>query len=133
MSCCFTPGYLTDYNITPLHRAVCPLLYCYLEFYLTVGLLFLHHAHKNLPKISVKGVSSVHTVVGRFHLADVYMSTAGHPVQSSQIPPALTWALIFPDCLLSTTYPFPLARCFVRLAKRQNKYLQMYAIFKNDR
>lgn len=24
------------------------------------------------------------------HLADIYMSTAGHPVQSSQIPPALT-------------------------------------------
>lgn len=48
-------------------------------------------------------MSSLWSVVGRVHLADVNMSTAGHPAQSSQIPPALTWALIFPDCLLSTT------------------------------
>ena len=51
----------------------------------------------------VMGASSLQTVVGRVPLADLYMSTAGHPVQSSQILPTLTWALIFPDCLLSKT------------------------------
>jgi len=45
----------------------------------------------------------LHCPVGMVHLVDVYMSTAGHPVQSSQIPLALTWTLIFYDCLLSTT------------------------------
>lgn len=56
---------------------------------------------------SVQERFSLYIAVGRVHLADVYMSTAGHPVQSSQIPPALTWTLIFHDCLLSTVTTQP--------------------------
>lgn len=44
---------------------------------------------------------------GSVSAPDVPMNAAGHRAQSTQIPAALTWALIFLDCLLSATQPHP--------------------------